>query len=419
MILIISACIIAQEKLTLKDAISIALENNYSIQISRKNAKISKNNIHPGNAGLLPRVDLSAEMNYTDTETKSAAGTINDQSTLNSAGVSASYTLFNGLSNLNQYYRLKKQGKIAELQNKLLIENTLLNVVQSYYNVALANENLIISEEALEISKQRYERVKNQNNYGSANKIEVLNASVDLSSDSVSYFNTKLFYDDAKRNLNVLLGKNVDDDYIVDLDVSFIVELDYNNLLSQAFQNNSEILLTQEEVKVADLDKSIAAAGYLPTLDLSASYGYNQREPNLNFGMDDPNSSFAAKLSLKYNLFNGMQTSIKNQNAEILLDNKKLNQIDTKNKINRDLSMAFNAYKNNLFVLDVQKRNLKTAEANFERTKELYKLGQTTTIVFREAQLNLIRSKNSLTAAKFNAKNAEVKVLKISGNLIK
>lgn len=418
-ILILMTLSSAQEKLTLEKAVSIALEKNFSIKISRKNAEISKNNAHPGRAGLLPRVDLSADIHHTDVETKTALAVVSDNSTLTSAGISTSYTLFNGLSNFNNYDKLKKLGKVGELQNRLVIENTILNVVQSYYNLALFKENTKIAMEALEISQKRFDRVFNQNKYGSANKIEVLNAQVDLSSDSVNYFNTKLLYDDAKRNLSVLLNRNQDDNYEIDPSVIFEKVFEYKTLLSKTMQNNSELLLANEDVQIADLDKSIAGAGYMPTIDLSASYGYNQREPNWRVGMDDPNSSFSAKLSLRYNLFNGKQTDIQNQNATIALENKKLSFADTRNKIERDLANAFNAYKNNLFILDVQKRNLKTAEANFNRTQELYKLGQATTIMFREAQLNLIRSKNSYTSAKFNAKNAEVKVLKISGELIK
>lgn len=419
LILILAASTNAQETLTLEKAVSIALQKNLSIQISKRNYEITKNNIHPGNAGLLPKVDLSAEADYTDSETKNAAGTITSQTTRTSAGISAGYTLFNGMSNFNTYDKLKKLGSIGELRHKITTENIVLNVVFTYYSVALADENMKIAREALEISNKRYDRVFNQNRYGSANKIEVLNAKVDLSSDSVNYYNSKLLYDDAIHNLNVLLNQDQNSEYIVQDIVEFEAELDYPSLLSATLSDNSEILLANEEIKIAGLDKSIAGAGYFPTLDLTASYGYNQTQKDFNVGLDDPNSAFSAKLTLRYNLFNGMQTNIRNQNASITLENSKTNLQDVKNKTERDLANAFNAYKNNLFILDVQKRNLKTAEANFKRTEELYKLGQVTTIVFREAQLNLIRSKNSLASAKFNAKNAEVKVLKIAGKLIK
>ncbi len=48
---------IAQDSLTLFDAIQTGLENNYSIIIQRNNARITANNNTYGNAGFLPTVD--------------------------------------------------------------------------------------------------------------------------------------------------------------------------------------------------------------------------------------------------------------------------------------------------------------------------------------------------------------------------
>ena len=365
-ILIVNGSLIAQETLTLEKAVNLALNKNPGIQISKKNAEISQNNFSLGNAGLLPKIDLSADISHTDLNNKTTAGTVKDISTITSAGITASYTLFNGMANFNNYYRLEKLGKVGEIQNKLYIENTIYSVIQSYYNLALLKENLNVAKEALEISQQRFDRVFNQNKYGSANKIQVLNAQVDLSSDSVSYFNAQLSYDQGIRNLKVLL--NYKEDFNVDPSVIFEINPDYNQLHKWAMESNSEILLAKENVNIADLDKSIAGAGFMPTLDLTASYGYNQRDENWKIGLDDPNSSFSAKLTLRYNLFNGMRTKIKKENSVISYENKKSDLEDTENKIERDLANAFNSYKNNLFILDVQKRNLITAETNFKRT---------------------------------------------------
>ena len=123
----------AQETLTLENAVNIALNKNLNIQVSKQNAEIAKNNAHPGNAGLLPRIDLTAEVLHSDLNNKTAGGTVKDITTTTSAGISASYTLFNGLVNFNSFYKLEKLGKVGEIQNKLIIENTIFAVIQSYF----------------------------------------------------------------------------------------------------------------------------------------------------------------------------------------------------------------------------------------------------------------------------------------------
>ena len=82
------------------------------------------------------------------------------------------------------------------------------------------------------------------------------------------------------------------------------------------------------------------------------------------------------------------------------------------------MANGYDAYQNSRLVLDLETQNLEAAELNFQRSRDLYRLGQATGTQFREAQLNLIRSKNRLQTAKYNAKLNELTLLKLSGQLV-
>ncbi|NNK39189.1 MAG: TolC family protein, partial [Winogradskyella sp.] len=58
------------------------------------------------------------------------------------------------------------------------------------------------------------------------------------------------------------------------------------------------------------------------------------------------------------------------------------------------------------------------AKNNFERTEEKFKLGQVTSIEFRQAQLNLLSAELNRNQAKYDAKLAEIIVLQLSGELL-
>ena len=75
-------------------------------------------------------------------------------------------------------------------------------------------------------------------------------------------------------------------------------------------------------------------------------------------------------------------------------------------------------YQNALFSLQVQEKNVITNELNFDRTNERYKLGQVTSIDFRQAQVNLINAELSVSNAKYTAKNAELQLLQLAGSLL-
>lgn len=417
-LLLLTGGLHAQNRLTVEGAVQLALKNNLGIKIAKNNAEVSKNNAHIGNAGLLPRIDLAAEATYSDNNIKTSTGEVETKSTLTTAGIAASYTLFDGFANINTYKKFKALGLTGELSARLTIENTLLQVISAYYNAAATWESKQTAGEALDISRERYERVKYKNDFGNINKIDLLNAEVDLKSDSISYFNAILYYGEALRNLNTILNQEVETELELDADVVFLENMDYNELKQSALTSNSSYLLSLNSLRISELDNSIASGGFFPQLNLSAAYGLNQTGPNFNTKLNDPNTSLSAGLSLKYNIFDGFRTSIKKQNAQISVENSKLDLENQKKLLEQDIANAYNNYTNELFVMKVEERKSETARLNFTRTKELYNLGQVTTTRFREAQLNLFNARNNLSRAKYSAKIAEAKLLKLSGKLV-
>ena len=417
-VVIISQITFAQEMLTLEDAIGIALTENHNVQVARNNAEISENNAHIGGAGLLPRLDIVSSANYTDNEIKTQSGTVNEKSTRTSAGIQASYTLFDGLSNIYTYKKLNSLGESGELQARNLIELSIIEVSNVYFMVAEASENLKLVLESLEISRQRLERAQNRSQFGQANTIEVLSAEVDFNTDSVSYINAKLLLNQAKRNLNVLLNRELDSDFRVSFDVEFLENLNLPELQNKAIQNNAAYLLSTKNKQQSEFNLKIAESSYMPKLDFQTFYGYNQTENELGITMNDPKRNFTAGLSLNFNLFNGFQNSVNRQNAQIQLKNEQILQEEALLNLQSDVKNNYQAYQNSLYVLKVQQKNLQPAQLNFNRTKELYELGQVTTTQFREAQLNLIRAKNNILSAKYDAKINEIQLRRLSGSLL-
>jgi len=418
-IIAVSQIAFAQELLTLDDAIAIALKDNHNVQIARNSANITENNAHIGAAGLLPRVDVVSTATHTDNKLKSTTGTVNENYTRTAAGVQATYTLFDGLSNVYTYKKLYSLSESGNLQARNQIELSIIDVSNEYFSVAEASENLRIASQSLEISRERLERAKNRSRFGQANTIEVLSAEVDFNTDSVSYVNAELLLAQSKRNLNVLLNRDVNYDFQVNFDVNFIENLNLQEIQNTAVENNAVYLLTKKNTQQSEFDLKISQSAYMPELDFQTYYGYNQTENNWGVAINNPNRSFTAGLSLNFNLFNGFQNSVKNQNAKIQLKNQQIQQEEALLSLQSGVENSYQAYQNSLYVLKVQQKNFETVELNFTRTKELYELGQVTTTQFREAQLNLIKAKNNILSAKYNAKINEIQLLRLGGNLIK
>jgi outer membrane protein TolC len=189
--------------------------------------------------------------------------------------------------------------------------------------------------------------------------------------------------------------------------------------MENAMDNNVTVLQNEGFIRSSEYDIVVSKSGYLPQINLNAGYNWDQRDNGpVSFFQKQKSNGLATGLSLSWNLFDGGFTRTRLQNSKIALDNQRIIQTQQEQNIQRDVSNAWGIYQNSLFVLSAETKNLVTNQRNFERTQEQYKLGQITSIVFREAQQNLLLSQLNYNRAKYDAKVAELALLQLSGGLL-
>ncbi|HSM64230.1 MAG TPA: TolC family protein, partial [Gillisia sp.] len=198
--------------LTKDEAITKTLENNYGIQRSQNLIEIANNNQSLLNSGYLPNLSANAGTNYNienidaqfqDGESRNLDGA---ETKRYNASLNLNYTLFDGLGRLYNYKQLKEQYKLTELEARETIENTILQLLSVYFEVARLTENVSVLNETLEISKQRITRAQYQFDYGQTSRLGILNAEVDVNNDSIALLNTRQQLENTKRDLLVILN---------------------------------------------------------------------------------------------------------------------------------------------------------------------------------------------------------------------
>ena len=417
--------ITAQKLVSVSEAIELALENNYGIKIISNNKEIAKNNASILNSGYLPTVSSSsgATFNRDNLEAEFANG---ESTALNgakssryNASINLNYTLFDGLGRYYDYKRLKETYKLSELQARETIENTIAQLYVVYYNVAQVTENVTVLEKTLTISKDRITRANYQFEYGQGTMLNVLNAQVDINNDSINLINAKQLLVNTKRDLNVVLGNVISSEFSVDTTVDFKLNIDQNDLANKMKSNNVNLLQLDKNIMINTFIVKANKSGYLPSLGLTGSYGWNKGNNNAaSFVAVSTNTGLSGGLSLSWNLFDGGATATRVTNAKIELENRSLEKESMVIDIERNFKNAWDDYQNKLTIFQVQENNIITSTNNFNRTQEKYKLGQATSIEFRQAQLNLINSELNRNQAKYAAKIAELTVLQLSGELL-
>jgi len=417
---------VAQQVIKPSEAVALALENNFGIKIAYNNVEIAENNQGILNSGYLPTLTglagasidrQNSEGQLANGDTRVAEGA---ETRRYNASINLNYTLFDGLGRYYDYKRLKQEYDLSELQARETIENTTVQLLSVYYNVAQQSENLKSLEETIEISKDRLLRSEYQFDYGQNTKLEVLNARVDINNDSISIISARQNLINAKRDLNVVTGNTIANTFEVDTTVAFLIQLNKSDLLAKMQENN--VILAQNDKNIAINEFTLKAnkSGYLPTVGLTGSYGWNESSNNspLAFLLQNTTTGFSAGVNLTWNLFDGGSTITRVKNAQIALENQKIQKEQLKIDIERNFNNAWDDYQNKLRIFEVQENNIVTAKNNFERTKERFNIGQVTSIEFRQAQLNLLNAELSRSQAKYDAKIAEILVLQISGELL-
>ena len=166
-------------------------------------------------------------------------------------------------------------------------------------------------------------------------------------------------------------------------------------------------------------DIQINKSDLLPTLSFNSSYGFNKSDNDATFiYANQLSKGLNAGLSLNWNVFDGGTTKTRIENSKIVADNLQIQKEQIETSIERSIANALEIYNNSLFIVQVEEKNVITNQRNFTRTEEQFKLGQITSIEFRQAQINLLNAQSNLNNATYVAKNAELLILQLSGELL-
>lgn len=416
----------AQNSISLKKALAITIKENIDIKIKTTELDQAKNYEKVGVLGVLPIIKVNGaasgntgsssiefatedfpEINDADSESKSIIG-----------NVEISYSLFGGLASVYTYQKLKKQSDLKSTELLMKIEQVLLNTAKQYYDIAYLQEENKILYELLEVSKERYFRVKIQNEFGNASKLDLLAAEIDLNKDSVTVMNSDYQLKAAKERLNQTLNRDLSTDYAVESYVEINKDLNYSELLELTNQNNSNILFHQYLIEITRKDKKINNTSIFPSVSVSAQYGYNQNESNTSIILDQSNTGLTGFVNLSWDIFDAMARKRIAQNTQIEIESNELKLESIKKEIQKEFNVTYQQYENNIKLIEIETRNNEASERFFQRAKNQFFQGQLSRSDFRLAQVDLSISKNRLNQSLFMAKIAELNLYRLSGKII-
>lgn len=396
----------AQEKITLDDAINIALSESNTIKIADMTIEKTGYAQKGAYSALYPNV--SASGNYQRTLKKQVmvmemggqamsieVGTNNNVT----AGISAAMPLVNA--------QLWQSLKLSALDVELAVEQArsskislVSQVKQAFYAVLLAKEAYDVYKDVYDNAQKNFEDVEKKYNVGKASEFEYLRAKVNVNNSEPEVFSAENAVVLAIWQLKAIMGI----DLATELDVEgkladYTKELVASTLSANdtvSFENNTSLLQLRLQDEMLSHTIKMTKYQYIPTL--SASFAYNYMAMGNSFDMNwNPYSVVA--LSLNIPIFDGFSKRNNIRQYQKTQEILRLNIEDTE----RNLNIALENYRDKMNTsvkrYTAAEATLEMAQKSYNISEKMYELGKATLVELNDAQLALTQAQLTMSQA--------------------
>lgn len=415
----------AQSSLTLDSAIAIDLKNNYNILIAQNNYKIAANNYSPGEAGMLPTVNLNGVISNSNNtlDQKFATGLdINKSGVITSTinpSVGFNWTLFDGTKMFVTYNQLKLLKDEGMLAIKASVQDGVTSVIEAYYNIVQQKQMLEVADSVIAVYKQEMDIAAEKYKIGMGSKLDYLQAQVNYNAERSVYLKQEVNVTNAMIALNQLLELPIESTYSIPDTIPVKTTLVYDSLKKSMLAMNPDIMLAQTNIKVADDNVKEAKAARWPMINLGLNYSLTHTQTDAGFILYNQSSGFTGGLTLSWTLFNGNVNNIRQKNAEIATMNAKFQYSQMEIQSNAALLIAYRQYEANLKILKMDEENYLVAKENMTVALEQFKIGSSNIVQLQQVQASYITAGSQVVNDRYNAKVSETELLQLAGQLVK
>ncbi|MFZ4550047.1 MAG: TolC family protein, partial [Bacteroidales bacterium] len=350
----------AQKQLTLKNAIDTALRNNFDIQIAENFVEIATRSNSYGFAGGLPSVNANAGDNasLTTLQQNMSDGSENNISNKGenaiNAGVSAGMVLFNGFKVTATKERLNRLQELSKIQLNQQVQNTIADIMVTYYDIIRQEKYLKIIQNSLDVSKQKLDILNVKNNVGMADAVEMLQAQTDVNSAEQLLTLQKMVIEQTKSDLLLLINAkksldfSVTDTIIIDKSLKLDSVVNYLSQNPQLLSAEQQILINEQIVK------EVSSQRY-PSVKVNA--GYDFYHSNLNKGSIELNQNYGptAGITMQIPIFNSNIYKTQSDVAKIKVKNSALEKENLLNSLTTQAVKVYRSYSTTLQQVESQR----------------------------------------------------------------
>ncbi|MDQ2999993.1 MAG: TolC family protein, partial [Fibrobacterota bacterium] len=391
--------------------------------VSLLEAQSAREAVSWGRAGALPQADASAS--YTETLNDTRQERINTpaesrngaKSSSSAAGVTGTWTVFEGLASLAAYDRLKSTAALADERREQTRQDVAAGVTLAYVGIVRERTVLAALDSSVALSRERVKLTQGKYGFGGVSKLELLQAQLDLNEDLSGRLRQALVLGNAKRNLNLLLAREDTVAFEVEDSIALVEPPPFEGLRIAAIEGSPAI-------RQARLTQAVASAGLreyvgrlFPKVGLTLGYNYGLMESEVGLVRSNEALGLSYGVNVKMNLFDGFTLPADYRSARRSVARSRLLLDEVRDQVDASLAEAHAGYQASLDILGLETSNLALARENLSIAMERLRLGTIASLELREAQEKYLSAETRLVSARFESKRSETELLRLSGRL--
>ncbi len=417
----------AQEKLTLKDALTYAIQNNKTLRKARLDIEGGRYKVEEVKSQALPQLNGTAGLTYNPIIGQLVADIGGQtqsfklgQNWNSNAGVQLSQQIFN-----QQVFTGLQAAKSSEeyysLTSQYTEEQIIELVANNYYQVLVNRQQLSVVDSNIKNVKVIEKIISNQYKNGLAKKIDVDRIQVNITNLETQRSQILNAITQLENRLKFSMGMSVNRPIVLsEAELTEITKLpEFTDSL--ALSNKTEIKLLNNQQNLLSLQRKAYVAEYYPSLALTGNYTYSSQSNGFDFLNSNSTAigygSSAVGLTLKIPIFNGFSTRSKVRQADVNLRKFNEDKAETINSLNLAFENSKIELRNSLNTISAQRKNKELAEEIYKSTQNNYHNGLASLTDLLDTETSLTQAQNSYTQALLNYKIAEIQLIKSNGNI--
>lgn len=400
------------QRLTLDEAVRIAHANSPVLRGARADLTGARAGKTGALGAFLP--DLSLGYGFSDASTGRLDPTGQAITrTSYTTQLQASLNLFDGLRRFNEMEGAGHTVEARQAELRRQRYQTALDVKTAFYDAVAARERVTVERARVERQREQLDFVRQQIRLGRATRSDSLRSRVDLNDAQLALLNAR----NEARSAQFALAESMGVDRRVAPAREANLEPDTlrvsrNELMRAARTASPRVVSARRSAEAAEASVASARSSYLPSLQLSGGYAWQNSE------FPPKNRSWQLRISGSLPLFDGLQRETELSRSRAQADAARSQVRSAELAVRSEVDDAYSQIQTALAGLELARESVDLSREDLRVTQQRYRLGAATILDLQSAQIALQQAQVDVIRRKFDYQVAVARLESVLGTEI-